>query len=221
MSKHLDREIERLRRKILALSAIVEEAVNKAVASVAERDLETAAGVIAADRTIDEAEIEVEEECLKALALHQPVANDLRYIVAVLKLNNDLERIADLAVNIAAQVGPLVAEGCVPYPVDVMPMARRTQAMLRHALDALVELDCDAAEAVCAADDEVDAMHREVYASVKSLVRSQPEHAAALIHLLSVSRYLERIADLATNIAEDIIYTMKGEIVRHGHGRRS
>ena len=200
---------------------MVEEAVQKAVTAMVERDLQLAALVIASDQIIDDAEVDVEEECLKALALYQPVAKDLRYIVAVLKLNNDLERIADLAVDIAQQVAPLAAENCIPYPVDLMPLASRTQSMLRKALDALADVDCSAAYAVCAADDEVDAMHRDVYAQVKALVRAQPEKASALIHLLSVSRYLERVADLATNIAEDVIYMMEGEIVRHGHGRRS
>ena len=215
MSKLLDREIDRLKRDVLGLSAIVEEAVSKAVRAVTERDRALAQCVIDADQTVDHEEIEIEEDCLKILALHQPVALDLRFVIAVLKLNNDLERIADYAVNIAEQVEPLTADGDTPYPIDVTPMARKAQVMLRRVLDALVERDAEAAARVCAADDEVDEMHRQVYARVKLLCHQQPEQATTLIHLLSVSRYLERIADLATNIAEDVIYMTNGEIVRH------
>jgi phosphate transport system protein len=190
--------------------------VSKAVRAVTERDRVLAQKVIDSDTAVDQTEVEIEEECLKILALHQPVALDLRFVIAVLKLNNDLERIADLAVQIAEQVEPLIAEGDRPYPIDVTPMARKAQAMLRRVLDALVERDAEAARRVWAADDEVDALHREVYTRVKLLCRQQPEQANFLIHLLSVSRYLERIADLATNIAEDVIYMTDGEIVRHG-----
>jgi phosphate transport system protein len=216
MSKHLDRELDRLKRDVLRLSAVVEEAVSKAVRAISERDRALAESVIEADNVVDQEEVEIEEDCLKILALHQPVAHDLRFVVAVLKLNNDLERIADLAVDIAEQVDPLTSEGDKPYPIDVMPMARKTQMMLRRVLDALVERDSEAARRVCAADDEIDALHRQVYARVKALCREHPEQATILIHLLSVSRYLERIADLATNIAEDVIYMTNGEIVRHG-----
>ena len=218
MSKHLDREIDRLKRQVLALSAIVEDSVSRAVAAVQERDTELAAAVVQDDGRIDQAEIEVEEECLKILALHQPVALDLRFIVAVLKLNNDLERIGDLAADIAQQV-PMLCERDPPtLPIDVLPIARGAQSMLSSVLDALVHADADAARQVLSADDRVDELHREIYARVKAQVRKSPEHAEVLIHLLSVSRYLERIADLTTNIAEDIIYLTDGEIVRHRHG---
>ena len=216
MSTHLDREIDRLKRRVLGLSAIVEESVGKAITAIVERNVELANEVIDEDSIVDAVEVEIEEECLKILALHQPVALDLRFVIAVLKLNNDLERIADLAVNIAQQVEPLMTEG--EYPIDVVPMAEKARAMLRNVLDALVEKDSSTAERVCAADDEVDDMHREVYARVKTLIRREPARATALIHLLSVSRYLERIADLATNIAEDVIYMTNGDIIRHRGG---
>jgi len=216
LSTHLDREIDRLKRRVLGLSAIVEESVGKAITAIVERNVELANEVIDEDSIVDAVEVEIEEECLKILALHQPVALDLRFVIAVLKLNNDLERIADLAVNIAQQVEPLMTEG--EYPIDVVPMAEKARAMLRNVLDALVEKDSSTAERVCAADDEVDDMHREVYARVKTLIRREPARATALIHLLSVSRYLERIADLATNIAEDVIYMTNGDIIRHRGG---
>lgn len=219
--KHLDREIDRLKRHVLALSALVEENVAKAVQAVVERDNELAATVLRSDRQVDEIEVEVEEECLKILALHQPVALDLRFIVAVLKLNNDLERIGDLAVNIAEQVEPLSVRDQPTLPIDIGPIAKRTQAMLRDVLDALVNKDPDSGRRVCAADDAVDDLHHGIFARVETLLReaSGPGDVGVLLHLLSVSRCLERVADLATNIAEDIIYMTEGDIVRHGHSR--
>ncbi|TFH25396.1 MAG: phosphate signaling complex protein PhoU [Myxococcales bacterium] len=219
--KHLDREIDRLKRHVLALSAIVEENVSKAVRAVMERDNDLATTVLRSDHQVDTIEVEVEEECLKILALHQPVALDLRFIVAVLKLNNDLERIGDLAVNIAEQVEPLSEQDAVTLPIDLRPIAKRAQMMLRDALDALVNKDPNSARSVCAADDEVDDLHREISRRVTDLLSeaSAPTDVTVLIRLLSVSRCLERVADLATNIAEDIIYMTEGDIVRHGHVR--
>jgi phosphate transport system protein len=219
--RHLERELDRLTRRLLALSALVEENVGKAVAAVIERDAELAAEVIAADTHVDEDEVEVEEECLKILALHQPVANDLRFLVAALKLNNDLERIGDLAVNLAEQAEVLTGKAEVAPPMDIGHMASIVRSMLARALDALVSQDSAAARAVCAADDEVDALHRSMYTKVEESIRRNPDHTGTYIQYLSVSRYLERIADHATNIAEDIIYVIEGEIVRHGAGLRS
>ena len=219
--KHLDREIDGLKRHVLALSAIVEENVTKAMKAVMERDNVLAEMVMRSDRQVDEIEVEVEEECLKILALHQPVALDLRFIIAVLKLNNDLERIGDLAVNIAEQVRPLCDRERITLPIDLGPIARRTQVMLREVLDALVNKDPDAARRVCAADDEVDDLHHEISSRVRDLLidASSIDDVAVLVHILSVSRCLERVADLATNIAEDIIYMTEGDIIRHGHSR--
>lgn len=219
--RHLERELERLTRRILALSTLVEENVGKAVTAVVERDAALADQVVEADAEVDEAEVEVEEECLKLLALHQPVANDLRFIVAVLKLNNDLERIGDLAVNLAEQGQVLTQKPEVTPPIDLAHMASIVRSMLARALDALVSQDPDGARAVCAADDEVDAMHREMYVRVEESIKQNPEAAGTYIQYQSVSRYLERIADHATNIAEDIIYFIEGEIVRHGAGSNS
>jgi phosphate transport system protein len=216
MGRHLEKEIEKLKRQTLGLSALVEESVHKAIASVETADLRLADQVIESDTRIDEMEVDVEEECLKILALHQPVAVDLRYIVGVLKLNSDLERIADLAVNIAEQAKPLAAAGARGLPSTIREMSRAVESMLGNSLDALVNLDTNAAWGVCAADDAVDNLHRETYATIKSEVRKDPERADVMIHFLSVSRYLERIADHATNIAEDVIYLVDGDIVRHG-----
>jgi len=220
MGRHLDKEIEKLKRKALSLSALVEESVHRAITSVETADIHLADQVIESDTHIDEMEVDVEEECLKILALHQPVAVDLRYIVGVLKLNNDLERIADLAVNMAEQARPLAAAGARGLPSRIREMSCAVESMLRNSLDALVNLDPSAAWGVCAADDAVDNLHRETYSTIKSDLQKDPTKADVLIHHLSVSRYLERIADHATNIAEDVIYLVDGDIVRHGRTRR-
>jgi len=213
--KHLQHALDKLKRSIFSLSGMVEESVRDAVRALDTRDSRLAQKVIDADLEIDHAEVDVEEEGLKILALHQPVAIDLRFIVAVLKINNDLERIGDLAVNIAERAQFLATHEKVDIPFDFAGMAEKAQAMVKQSLDALVNLDAGSALAVCAADDEVDAMNRQMYLQVGEGMREHPDQVESLTHLLSVSRHLERIADHATNIAEDVIYMVRGEIVRH------
>jgi phosphate transport system protein len=215
VSKHLEREIENLKKRILALSATVEDNVYKAVQSLSERNSTLAEEVIKSDPGIDQTEVEIEEECLKVLALHQPVAIDLRFIVAILKINNDLERMGDLAVNIAERAQFLATRERPDIPLDLTLMAEKTKAMMRKCLDSLMKQDAKLAHAVLAADDEIDAMHREMYATIQEGIRRKPEQLESLIHLLSCSRHLERIADHATNIAEDVVYMIEGVIVRH------
>lgn len=215
MVHHLHREVEALKKMILSLSAVVEEDVQHAVKSVVERDAKMAQRVINDDYEIDQNEVEVEEECLKILALHQPVAIDLRFIIAVLKINNDLERIGDLAVNIAERALALIAQPKLDANIDFSTMAGKVQTMLRKSLDALVNMDSQLARDVILRDDEVDSLNREIFNRVHEGIRKHPERVEYLISLLSVSRNLERIADYATNIAEDVIYMNEGEIVRH------
>jgi phosphate transport system protein len=215
MSTHLQKEVAHLKIRVLALSAIVEQSVWRAVKAIETRSIELSNEVIDGDDSIDQVEVEVEEECLKILALYQPVAIDLRFIVAVLKMNDELERIGDLAVNIAERALYLSSVPAVSIPFDFPTMADKARGMLKQALDAMVNMDPRLARHVCAMDDEVDAINREMYENFKRGVRQRPEDLDALLHLLSVSRHLERIADLATNIAEDVIYMVEGEIVRH------
>ncbi len=219
MPVHLNKEISKLKRSILQLSAMVEENVRRAVESIAGRDVQSAKMAIIKDAEIDRFEIDVEEECLKILALHQPVAVDLRYVIACLKMNNDLERIGDLAVNIAKRSIAIseFADGD-PVILDFHPMMDRVQSMLKKVLDSLIELDSDIAMQVLIEDDEVDAMNKKVQAEVGALIKSDPAKADYYINLLSVSRHLERIGDYATNIAEDVIYLVNGRIVRHRTG---
>lgn len=215
MTAHLIHELEQLKRQTLSLVAMVGDNLSLAVKAVQERNKEMALRVVDNDTGIDNAEVAVEEECLKLLALYQPVAIDLRFIIAVLKLNNDLERIGDLAVNIAERAVFLHAIPPVPTPFDFDAMSAKAARMLSRSIDALVNSDVAAAFEVCGADDEVDAINRGMYEKVKAAIRKHPEHLDALIHLLSVSRHLERVADHATNIAEDVIYLVNGRIVRH------
>jgi len=211
----MQREMEKLKKMILALSAVVEESVQQAAQSLEKMDVELAEKVIGNDNQVDEMEVDLEEECLKILALYQPVAIDLRFIISVLKINNDLERIADLAVNIAERTLALSDETRIPAPFDFSEMARKVETMLEKSLDALVNMDSRLALQVCGLDDEVDAIHKQTYQLVKDQIRRHSERMDQLVHYLSVSRHLERIADLATNIAEDVMYMIQGEIVRH------
>jgi phosphate transport system protein len=208
-------EIENLKKAILSLTTIVEESVRKAVMATAERNSALAQEVIDNDSTIDALEVELEEECLKILALHQPVAIDLRFIIAVLKINSFLERIGDQAVNIAERASYLAEHKDVEMPVAVPQLTEKVQAMLRKSLDALVNMDAERASEVLSLDDEVDDIHRKMYKKVQKMMREHPEKIDGLVQWLSVSRCLERIADQAENIAEDVLYMIEGEIVRH------
>jgi phosphate transport system protein len=171
--------------------------------------------LIEEDREIDQIEVDIEEECLKLLALHQPVAIDLRYIIAVIKINNDLERIGDLAVNIAERAAFLSTQKKLDLLFDFPGMAEKTQSMLKKSLDSLVNMDSALALEVCASDDEVDEMNREMFVRVQDRIRKDTNRLECLIHLLSASRHLEPVADCATNIAEDVVYMIDGQIVRH------
>jgi phosphate transport system protein len=215
MSIHFLREIEHLKKKILAVSSVVEESIARSIAAVMKHDAALARQVAEGDDEINEMEVDVEEECLKILALYQPVAVDLRFVVAVLKINNDLERMGDHAVNIADRAAYLATFPKLDVPPELDEMARRTQTMVKHSLDALVESDTELARQVCAADQEIDQYNRTMHVLIQDQMRSNPDQIERLLHLLSVSRHLERIADLATNVAEDVIYTVEGAIVRH------
>ncbi len=202
---------------ILSLGAIVEERVRMASRAIEEWDASLAAQIASTDHDVDEMEVEIEEECLKILALHQPVAVDLRFIVAVIKINNDLERIGDQAVNIAERVETIVQHGN-PNEVyfDYISMAGKAERMLKMSLDALVNLDVDLAFKVLLLDNEVDAIQKEAYDRIKSAIKEKSESIGLLINLLLISRHLERLGDHATNIAEEVIYMIEGEIIRHG-----
>lgn len=218
MSQHFERQIDKVKTMILSLGSMVEQAVDNALRALEDRDIELAHRVIDGDTQIDLAEIDVEEECMHTLALYQPVASDLRFVVAVLTINKDLERIGDLAVNLAEQSLFLAEESpAADIPFDLIGEGRRVRAMLKQALDALVNRDAELARQVLAGDDEIDSIHRDVYQHIKRAIAAHPEQASRLIDFLNASRHLERIADHAVNVAEDVIYLTEGRIVRHLH----
>jgi len=216
MSKHLHRELAKIKKQTLSLGALVEERARMAVLAVETRDAGLAQKVIDADWEVDEMEIEIEEECLKVLALYQPVAVDLRFLVATIKINNDLERIGDEAVNIAERLVVMAKRPPMTFLFDYTPMAEKVQAMLKMSLDALVHLDVQLAFNVITMDDDVDAIQVQAYDRIKEALKEFPDRVGYLINLLLVSRHLERLADHSTNIAEEVVYLIEGNIVRHG-----
>jgi phosphate transport system protein len=215
MPARLQKELDRLKKQILFLGAMVEEHVDMAIKAVDKKDAALAEEVIKADLKVDELEVEIEEECLKLLALYQPVAEDLRFIIAVIKINHDLERIGDEAVNIAERMVYISTRPLVPVSFDYRLMSEKTRDMLKSSLDALVTMDEDLANKVRLKDDEVDQINREIFDHIKQAILENPDKGGYLINLFSICRNLERIADHATNIAEEVIYLIEGIIQRH------
>jgi len=212
---HLQRDLDEVTRSLLEVAAMVEDMIAKSLRALRERSVDLAHEVQRQDRVIDAREIEVEEECLKILALHSPVASDLRMVVTYLKVNNDLERAGDLARNLAERAESLAVAEPVEVPREIWTMAERIPKMLRAALDAVVNGETELARSVIAEDEVVDRSHEAMYGVVRTMIEEQPESAGTSIQFLSISRYLERMADLATNIAEDVVFLVDGEVVRH------
>ncbi|MEC7293461.1 MAG: phosphate signaling complex protein PhoU [Planctomycetota bacterium] len=217
MARHIEHQIAQLKNSILQFGTIVEESISRSNTALFKRDVELAQKVVANDTEIDRLEVELEEECLKVLALYQPVAADLRFVVAVLKINNDLERIGDLASNIAKTVSQLTITGPLELPEEISSMAKQVEEMVKNSLDAVVKADPDLARQVRKEDDIVDAGRHTVRKLVMQQIKKDPEKVEGLLQINSISKHLERIADMATNIAEDVIYMVEGEIVRHRH----
>jgi phosphate transport system protein len=215
MPVHLHREIERLSQGLLSLCALVVEQVHLSMQSLLSRDPDLARRVAQQDAEIDRREVEIEEECLKTLALYQPVAGQLRFIVCVLKVNSDLERVGDIAVNIAHKAMSLASLPPIVTPFDLAAMSEEAEAMLQDSLDAMVTQNVKLATNVCDRDIEVNRMKHENRVKAEEILRQDPSPVAALLKLLAVSRNLERMADHAVNIAEDLIYLIEGKIVRH------
>jgi phosphate transport system protein len=215
MSKHLERDLEAIEQEILDQSSRVEEMIAKSCQALVERRSDIATEVIASEREINAREVKIEEECLKILALHQPVAVDLRRTATVLKINTELERIADLTVNIAERTISLADHPEFAIPDKLERMFVRASDMVHDALNAFVEQDAEAAREVCRRDDEVDEFNRRVIDDLLETMRSRSDLVAAALHFFSVCRHVERIGDCATNIAEDVIYLVEGEIARH------
>ena len=217
MTRHIEHQIAQLKDSILRFGTIVEESISRSNIALFKQDIALAQKVIVNDAEIDRLEVELEEECLKVLALYQPVAADLRFVVAVLKINNDLERIGDLASNIAKTVSQLTTTGPLELPEEISRMAKQVEEMVKNSLDAVVKADTNLARQVRREDDIVDAGRHTVRKLVMQQIKKDPEKVEGLLQINSISKHLERIADMATNIAEDVIYMVEGEIVRHRH----
>jgi phosphate transport system protein len=215
MARHFHKELEKIKKMILSLGAMVEERVRRTATAIADWDADLSDDIIRSDFEVDEMEVEIEEECLKIMALHQPVAIDLRFLVAVIKINNDLERIADETANIARRIKTMTKDSPAGFAFDYAPMTTEVEKMLKLSLDALVNMDVDTAFRVVTMDDQVDSFHRQVYQLVCDEMQHHPDQMPFLINFYLVSRHLERIADHATNIAEEVIYLIEGEIIRH------
>ncbi len=221
MPRHLQRAIDKLMEELHGLSAWVEENVKRAIQALEERDGDLARRVKKEDEAIDKKEMEIEEECLKIFALHQPVAIDLRYLVAILKITNDLERIGDLALNIAKAVIRIVENPLIIKHRDFRSIYSKVREMVKMSIDALVKLDLKTAQDVLEADNEVDRLNRLLYNEVIEDIKKTPQYVEVLIQYIHIVRHLERIADHATNISEDVIYLISGEIARHGQASSS
>ncbi len=216
MTQAFMNEVEKLKRQVLSLSAMVEERVMLTVRALQERDEGKARQVVGSDREIDAAEVEVEEEALKILALHQPVAIDLRFITAVLKINNDLERIGDIASNVAKRTRRLCGKPEVKVPGELIELGRHVRDMLHKALDALINLDAEKAAGVFTLDDRADDLARTVRLVAEEAAVETPNLLSLYVDVILAARNFERIGDLATNISEDVVYMVNGIIVRHG-----
>ena len=215
MPRHLQTELDNLKKELLHIASMVENATEKALVALIERRGELAQEVIDEDDLINDMEVRIEEECLKILALYQPVANDLRFVITVLKVNNDIERVGDLAVNIAERAIYLSPREMLDVTLDLPEMISDVMEMLRGSLDALTKKDTELARRIIIMDDKVDEANRKIYKVLQHLMSKKPGTIKRAVHLLSASRHLERIADLATNICEDVVYMVEGEVIRH------
>ncbi len=216
MSLHFQRDLENLKKEILFIGGLVEESINNSILALKNRDVALAESVIAKEYIIDDKEVGIEEECLKILALHQPVATDLRFVVVVLKVNNDLERMGDLATNIAQRALFLSKHDPLPDLVEfINDLFIMVQKMVKDTINALIIMNTDLAQSVILSDDAVDDINRLMHKKVNETIMEDSSTTERAINLLSTSRYLERIADLSTNIAEDVIFMIDGNVVRH------
>lgn len=219
MKEHFTQEIIRLKRALAQQTIVAEAALNNALRATKTANVSLADSVVQNDYAIDCEEIRIEEDCLKILALYQPVASDLRTIVTVLKINIEIERVADMASNIAARTKTIAASN-VPAEarIDFVPLATVATTMLKDALDAFAYRDPERAQTIIARDDEADDLHKNNIDKIKESVKELPDQTSYYLSCMTISKNLERIADIATNICEDVIYLERGKIVRHGNG---
>ena len=215
METHFQQELNKLKENLLKMAGLVERAITNAIEALVQRDTALAEKTIAEDKAINEMEIVVDEWCLKLLALHQPLAADLRFITSAMRINTELERIGDLSVNICERVISLNQESQLKPYIDIPRMAEITKTMVKDVLDAFVRSDAKLARSVCMRDDEVDALNDQVFRELLTYMMSDPKTITRAVHLIIVSRCLERIADHTTNIAEGVIFMVKALVIKH------
>jgi phosphate transport system protein len=219
--RHFEQDLDKLKAKLLEMSALVESAVYRSVQGVVEKNEELAQQVLKNEARINQLEIEVDDMAISLLALQHPLAQDLRLVTAAIKINNDLERMGDLSVSIAQSAIALIREPVIRPLIDIPHIAGLAQSMVRKALDAFVNRDAELARSVLASDDAVDNMRTASYHELISFMEKNPAHIPQALNLLTVVRNLERIADHSTNIAEDVLFLVKGIDVRHHNEERS
>jgi len=214
---HFESEMQGLKNRLLNMGALVEERVHRAIQALMERNLEMAEEIARSDQAVNELQIEIDERCLRLFALQQPMASDLRLITAAMKINADLERIGDQAVNIAERATVIAEHPPLKPIIDIPRMAEIAERMTRESLDAFVRKDAALARAILARDDEVDELKDHVFRVLLTYMMADPGTIERALGLILVSRHIERIADHATNIAEDVIFVVEAKDVRHHH----
>ena len=215
MQRHVDQDYDKIRQGLLRMGGLVEGALVQVTRALAERDSDLAMAVIRGDRDVDTLEKKIDEECQNIMARYQPAAIDLRFLVAVMKIGNDLERVGDSAANIGRAVREINLEPPLETRVDLGQLSQMTQLMVRDSLDSLVRRDAQLALSVWQRDDEVDALYRQIFRTLVDLMATHPTAVGRALQLLLIARNLERVADHATNIAEDVIYYVEGRDIRH------
>jgi phosphate transport system protein len=219
--RHFHEELARLKSRLLEMSAMAEALVERAVEALLERDADKAAAVVEGDNALDALEVEIDDACIQLLALQQPMARDLRLITMAMKISNDLERVGDHAVNIAQTVGYLADQPVFAQFPEIEEMAQISREMLSDALDGFVRADAEGAREVCRRDDRVDGLHDSMFRILLTHMMEDPRRIGASMSIFLVSRNLERIADLATNIAEDVVFLVEGRNIKHAVEVRS
>ena len=215
MTVHMQLDLSELHRELLAMCTRVEDMIHRAVDQLSEPDFEVTRQLIQEDNDVDQWDVKIEDHCLKVLALYQPVAIDLRRITTVMKVAGELERVADLAVNISERACGLLNSPQVPVPDQLKEMAKVAIGMLHRSIDSYVDLNSELAREVCLEDDQVDEMNEKLIRLLIDQMHKNPNNIDAFLHLFSAVRTVERVADHATNIAEDIVYLVEGKIIRH------
>ena len=215
MQRHFHEELDALKQTLLAMGGLVEDQIRRAMRALLERDDVIAQDVIDRDRQVNTYDVEVDEQCVNLLALHQPAAGDLRFITTAMKIVTDLERIGDQAVNIAQRVLELNREPQLKPYIDLPRMAEKAQRMVKESLDAFVARDTALARQVCGEDAEVDALKEQIFRELLTFMMEDPRTIPRAIRVILISRFMERVADHATNIAEMVVYLVEGKMVRH------